>query len=513
MEAARRPASCKAPIVVQPPQSRDDRPPNTAGGGHPKPRSEPTTEDLLRRLQDDVADILESVLSEPVISESPHQITGGGYQTVRLGDRVRSGFRLGRPNLLDGFELEGRAVCDLGANLGEISRDLRRSGARLVHAYEYDPLFTQLARYLTAYNGMTGIDHFEADVSDEGFLRQSYDVCVGLSAYSFMQHNIDYICGQTSEQMIIETHEVEDGWHDLYAQPIIRHFPHWCCFARVPHSGEESEQWRLWLTFSKGQLMGFYRRRAVSLSPEAEGVVEIDLSRSTLHFPTGAELILERRNELLSPASVRRFADVLAEYERRLDAGERVDVSMSGPAYWLALLCGLAQYYDERGLQEGNVYLRWLSRGIAAGKVDPGLKPLLDSPSDLRARISPRMAALRRAISDRDVSHFRDMPIAFNATPFHPALAPLPLTTLAVKDSDERLTVTNLDGHHRLFIMKLLDIDSCSMMTIWDPEWLRRIRAAQSVVNYEARMYQHLAGIEVEDPVLTERPPNEACAV
>ena len=82
------------------------------------------------------------------------------------------------------------------------------------------------------------------------------------------------------------------------------------------------------------------------------------------------------------------------------------------------------------------------------------------------------MAALRRALRERDVSHFDDMPIAFNATPFHPALAALPLTTLAVKGSDERLTVTNLDGHHRLFIMKLLDIESCSMMTIWDPEWL-----------------------------------------
>jgi hypothetical protein len=249
--------------------------------------------------------------------------------------------------------------------------------------------------------------------------------------------------------------------------------------------------------------MGFYRRRAGSLSPEAEGVVEIDLSRSMLHFPSGADLVLERRKELLSPASVRLYADALTEYERRFEAGDPLDISMSGEAYWLALLRGLAEYEDDRGLEEGNVYLRWLARGIAAGKVDPGLKPLLDNPSDLRTRISPRMAALARAVRERDVSHFGDMPIAFNATPFDPALAHLPLTTLAVKDSNERLTVSNMDGHHRLFIMKLLDIESCSMMTIWDPEWVTRIRAARSVVNYEARMYQYLAGIEVEDPVLT----------
>jgi hypothetical protein len=182
-----------------------------------------------------------------------------------------------------------------------------------------------------------------------------------------------------------------------------------------------------------------------------------------------------------------------------------VDVSMSGEVYWLALLVGIDQYEDHRGLEEGNVYLRWLSRGIAAGKVDPGLKPLLDDPSELRARVSRRIATLGRALRERDVSHFEYMPIAFNATPFHPALGSVPLTTLALKDSDERLTVTNLDGHHRLFVMKLLDVESCSMMTIWDPEWLGRTPAVRGVVNYEARMYQYLAGEEVDAPVVTQR--------
>ena len=283
--------------------------------------------------------------------------------------------------------------------------------------------------------------------------------------------------------------------------------------ARVPHSATDSSKWRLWLTFSKSRLMPFYRRRAVSLRADGEGVLEIDVRRSTLHFPASAEAILERRHELLSPASVRFYTEVLAEYERRFEAGDNVDVSMSGEGYWLALLAGLAQYQQDRGLEAGNVYLSWVSRGIAAGKVDPGLKPLLDDPADLRARIAPRLAALSQAIRERDVSHFTDMPIAFNPTPFHPALAPISLTTLAVKDSDERLTVSNLDGHHRLFIMKLLDIESCEMMTIWDPEWLGRIRAVQAVANYEVRMYQHLAGVDVDDPILTESPASEARAV
>ena len=451
------------------------------------------------------------MLSEPVISESPHQMTGGGYQTIRLGERVRDGFRLARPNLLPGFELEGKAVCDLGANLGEISRDLRRGGARLVHAYEYDPLFTQLARYITAYNGMTDIDHFQADVSAEGFLRQSYDICVGLSAYSFMQRNIDYICSHTSEQMIIETHEVEEGWYDLYARPIIEHFPHWCCFARVPHSATDSSKWRLWLTFSKRSLMPFYRRRVVSLIPDAEGVMEIDLHRSTLHFPTDAQLIYERRHELLSQASVRLYAEELAEHERRFETGDRVDVSMSDEAYWLALLCGLVQYQDDRGLEEDNIYLRWLSRGIAAGKIDPGLKPLLDDPASLRARISPRMAALSRALRERDVKSLRGHADRFQRDALPPRARGTPSYDARgqglgrATDGDQPGRAPPAVHHEVARDGELLDDDRLGPGVAganrepWKA-WPTTRRACTSISR----------ATEVEAPVLTERPPDEA---
>ena len=159
-------------------------------------------------LQRDTERVLESSLADPVISRSPHQSTGNAYQTIRLGGSVRGGFRTDRLNLLSGFDVAGRSACDLGANLGEIPRDLHRAGASHVDACEYDHFFTQLARYLTAYNGLPDINHLQADVAHEGFMRGQYDVCVGLAAYSYMQKNIDYICRQVRDLMIIETHEV-----------------------------------------------------------------------------------------------------------------------------------------------------------------------------------------------------------------------------------------------------------------------------------------------------------------
>jgi hypothetical protein len=471
----------------------------------PKEETELTTEELLGRLQSEVAEVLESALGEHVISESPHQRTGGAYQTIRLGDIVRGGFRAARQNLLAGFDVEDRYVCDLGANLGEISRDLKRAGAFAVDAYEYDPFFTQLARYATAYNGVPDVNHFEANVAEPGFMRREYHLCVGLSAFSFMRRNIDYICRQVSEGMLIETHQIVDaGWPDHYVAPIAGAFPHWCCFARVSHGRRDTGKHRLWLAFSKNDLVRFYAQRARSLSADGEGVIHVDLPRSKLTFLDKAAVIFEHRDDPLSKASLDAYRDRLAEHERRLEADAYVNLSMSGEAYWLALMCGVSRFRSDGRLDDDNPYLPWLTRGIAAGVVDRGLRHLLGDRGRLHETVEARLAWLAQALEHRDVGHFVDIPIAYNATPFHPSLEELSLKTLVLSESGEKLSVPVLNGHHRLFVMRLLEIPSCPMMTIWDHQWNLKYPAARRVQNYEQRMYQYLAGVEVDDPVLAE---------
>jgi predicted nicotinamide N-methyase len=479
-----------------------------ARASHPEASPAHATDSQLRDLQHATERMLEEALGEHVLSESPHQSTGNAYQTIQLGEHPRAGFRLARPNLLAGFPIENRSVCDLGANLGEISRDLRRAGASYVDAYEYDPFFTQVARYVTAYNGLTDIAHLRADVSEHGFMRGSYDICVGLSAFSFMRKNIKYICDQIAELVIIETHEVRDEtWHALYVRPIARRFSHWCCFGSVAHGDTAREKRRLWLAFSHTELGGFYQRRAQSLLPDGEGLVEIDLSRSSLHYFDEAGLIAQRRDDPLSRESVRTYWDRLEEHERRFAAGDVTPLSLSmfGEAYWLALLCGIEQFADAGGLEDSNVYLTWMRRGIEAGVIDPGLREMLDDKQKLHWRVSLRLSQFGDALRHRDASYLRGMPIAFNSTPFHPSLGDLNFKVLALSDSDELLCVPRMDGHHRLFVLKLLGIERCRMMTIWDPETLSRPTSLARVKNYEQRMYQYLAGVEVDDPVVAPR--------
>jgi 2-polyprenyl-3-methyl-5-hydroxy-6-metoxy-1,4-benzoquinol methylase len=296
----------EAPGKAAPPPQAGGSPSGATGFAPLVQAGAHATDSQLRDLQHAVERVLEGALSEHVLSESPHQSTGNAYQTIRLGEQPRVGFRLARPNLLAGFAIENRSVCDLGANLGEISRDLRRAGASHVDAYEYDPFFTQVARYVTAYNGLTDIAHLRADVSEHGFMRGSYDVCVGLSAFSFMRKNIEYICDQTAELMVIETHEVRDeAWLALYVRPIARRFPHWCCFGSVVHGDTASGKRRLWLAFSRTDLGGFYQSRSQSLLPDGEGLVEVDLTRSALSYLDQAGLIAQQQDDPLSKESVR----------------------------------------------------------------------------------------------------------------------------------------------------------------------------------------------------------------
>ena len=460
-----------------------------------------TTEQQLLDLQQQIEQVLEAALSREVMSESPHQSTGNAYQTVRLGDGGRAGFRSVRENLLAGFEVDGRAVCDLGANLGEIARDLRRAGASQVDAYEYDSFFTQLARYLTAHSGLTDVSHFQADVAEPGFMRRRYDIGVGLSAFSFMRTNIDYICEQVSELMIVETHEVRDeSWHARYVRRIDKHLPHWCCFGRVTHGGAESGKRRLWLAFARDDLAGFYERRARTVLPDGEGVVDIDLTKSRIPFFAKAGLAAEQRDDPLSKESYRLYSDRLAEHEARFAAGESVDLSMSGEAYWLSFLCGIVELDAEGGLAESNVYARWMTRGLEAGA--PGLRYLMDDRRALQERLSIRLTVLGKALRERDASQLPDVPVIYNATPSHPELERLNFKTFAVHGSEERLSVPRFDGHHRLFVLNLLGIERCPMMTIWDPGTLGRPKSLQRVRNYEQRMYQYLAGVDVDDPVV-----------
>lgn len=459
------------------------------------------TATALDQLQTDIQSVLDKSLSERLISVSPHQQTGNAYQAVRFGEESRKGFRKTRPNLLAGLDVKGKTVCDLGANLGEISRDLRRSGAALVDAYEYDPLFTQQARYITAYNGLYDINHLQADVSQPGFMRRKYDICVGLSAFSYMSKNIDYICQQTEQMMLIETHAIRDtSWPNRYVKPITKYFPHWGVFGVVSHADRNTAERRIWLIFSKRPLNSFYQARSSLLARGEEGAVEIDLDRSNLRYldKITAEF---GDGDRLSNEAVERYRTRLASFESDYAAGRSVDLSMAGVAYWLSFVCGVADFQLQGRMKPDNPYLTWARRGIGSGVIAPGLRPLLDDEPRFVERMHFRVAALGRAFEQRSISRL-SMPIIFNPVPHHPDFKSYNNKTLQISGCTTRLVAPALDGYHRLFTTRLLGFNTVDVLMIWDPALYHETPLFMNFTNQDTRVVQWLSGVPVEPPAV-----------
>lgn len=462
------------------------------------------TDGRFDELQTEIRALLEGFLDRQVTSVSAHQKTGNSYQSVMFADAVRKGFRDVRVNALAGIDVKGKTVCDLGANLGETARDLSRRGARRVDAYEYDHFYNRVASYITAYNGIPDVNHFQADVSQPGFMRHDYDITICLSAFNLVRKNLDHICGKTNDLIIIETHEISDAsWRSFYVDKITPTHPHWCCFGVISNSDEFAKKRRLWLAFSKEKLNRFYTRRETDLIPGAEGVTEVDLSRSEFDYLDSIDRVLPPGNDPVTASNVRKNVERLRDLEMELTAGNPPDISMSGVAYWLALVVGISDLRREQTVTPQNTYVTWMRRGIEAGKIDPGLRPMLKTPVKFHEYASARLTALEAALRKRDIGVFRGLPTVYNASPAHPSLPRH--KTLYLSESGTSVYTPWLDGHHRVFVMRILGIKKTPMMLIWDLSLLREQNSLVSldrIRNYESRINQYLAGVAVDDPII-----------
>ena len=129
--------------------------------------------------------IFRRVVQKPWIYriEARHVKTGfqrtNHYQSVTLGNTTTLGFRTARGELLDSIDFEGKAVLDLGANLGELSRAARERGASLVDGFEYDPFFVEIAQAVAAHNGATS-----SLFLCRGTLRQPIHILISITTLS-----------------------------------------------------------------------------------------------------------------------------------------------------------------------------------------------------------------------------------------------------------------------------------------------------------------------------------------
>jgi 2-polyprenyl-3-methyl-5-hydroxy-6-metoxy-1,4-benzoquinol methylase len=152
--------------------------------------------------------------------------TGNHYQSIRLGEEITTGFRSPRDEFLDRISFDGKRVLDLGSNLGELSRSVRRRGAALVDGYEYDAFFIELANAVNAYNGVTRVSFFERDITDQTSYEDEYDIILAFSVYIYIRDLLSMIAAKTRELLVLETHRLDSNLEIEYLRTVQRYFPH-----------------------------------------------------------------------------------------------------------------------------------------------------------------------------------------------------------------------------------------------------------------------------------------------
>jgi SAM-dependent methyltransferase len=178
--------------------------------------------DLVPELRGAVMAALDAPYSS--FSSTDESETGNRYQAVGMGGFTTRGLREGRDRFLDVLDLRGKRVLDLGSNLGEISRQARLRGARLVDGFEYDPYFIEVANLVNVAADTTRVSFFECDISDPGIYAERYDVVLAFSVMRFIIDCLDRLA-EITDVVVFEGHTLSGNFEERYMSPLLRWFP------------------------------------------------------------------------------------------------------------------------------------------------------------------------------------------------------------------------------------------------------------------------------------------------
>lgn len=346
--------------------------------------------------------------------------TGNGYQSIDLKNLETIGGRPARDLFFRHVNFNGKRVLDIGANTGELSRLARRRGAELVDGYEYDPFFVETGRMINAATGMTRVSLFQGDATDPRLYDgMRYDLVLAFAVWVYIEKVLARIANVT-DAVFFETHTLDHGL-EMYLKPMSVHFP----FYRLLGHDENTD---------------FRKSRAVLMFGKSPDTLDRTLSlvqvKTEPYYRNG---FLDRHPK----TDARGFL----EYATQVAASVSEDTQVVGlgRAYFELFLAGYADYVRrERKLADDNIFLLRYRAAIAEGRIDKSLRYLLEDVETLAEKVTRKFRDVDDALADR-----------WHAIPpivVRPDHGPLTLTL----SSGQKLTATNIDGHHRFFLAQLL---------------------------------------------------------
>ena len=362
--------------------------------------------------------------------------TGNNYQSVDLGDILRMGTRPLRVRLLDRIRFQDASVLDLGCNTGEISRYIRRLGARLVDGYEYDPFFVETGRAINAALGATRVSVFQGDITNPKLYKKlRYDIVVALSVYPYIVNQLPEIA-EVTNILVLETHTLDHGL-DFYFRNLLPHFPVARHLGYSEENNEDPRKSRAFLVFatSTNHMLKCISEEFLIVKPyfrnpfiEKHGTVD--------------------RAEFIKFCKNLKFSAFNPQQE------ENESIGFGSIEYYTQLLVGYLEYLEaNRTVKPTNPFLQIYRKAIEDEKIDdPALTQLLQDNND------PLIAKVRNKFVDIDFFFNNSL----NLVP------PVRLKLAAgggfkfTNTDNQVFKCQNIDGHHRFFLAQLFGCQTLS---------------------------------------------------
>ena len=281
--------------------------------------------------------------------------TGNHYQSVKLGNLRTRGFRDDRAEILDQIDFTGKKVLDLGSNLGELSREARARGARLVDGFEWDSYFIELAEAINALNGTTRVSFYQRDIADPASYEEEYDIVLAFSVFTYISRCLPRIA-EITDLLVLETHKLDGNFDAGYVDPLAGTFPHFRILGASDWGANvDGEGARAIAMFGKREddLATTFRNGPVPSVPTLQaGVRQIDVNRTFLDLPffTIFDAAFASSDDLL------RAVDQMELDLETLEASLDLQRVYAGWLYWLIYVKGYCQYARSGEIGPGNIY-------------------------------------------------------------------------------------------------------------------------------------------------------------
>lgn len=391
-------------------------------------------------------DLIVDATSHKYVSRSIHDsiLTGNNYQTIDLGDTLRMGGRKKRYDKILQIDFMDKKVLDIGANTGEISRYIRRLGARLVDGYEYDQFFVETGRMINAYTGTTRVSLFQGDATRSELYTEPYDVVVALSVYVYIKDVLKRI-SEISDVMVFETHTLDHGL-DFYLSKICKFYPFYRHLGFTDEDPKLKKSRALLIFSKKAKYLDSLVKTENVLIPEGD----VNYYYNNVKIEFNDSCILSKKNRIvIENDGFDSFLANLAEKNNDISIKDLSDLDYRffSNMYWVFYLLGYHDYLkNENKVDTNNRFYIYYSAGIEKSIIDPNL---LHFTNDIDSMLS-KLELKFKDISSAKLNNFY-------------ALPPIYLNNKDGEDKKFHFETNNgrivsahsIDGHHRLFLAKL----------------------------------------------------------